>query len=109
MPKSETPSEQCSILQNSCKLQTNLASRTDQSLTSNKFSQDDILKIIQNLNPNKVHRPDKISIVMIKICGNSLCEPLEIIFKSCIIKGEFSSEWKKANVVQVHRKVTSNR
>ena len=41
---------------------------------------------------------------MIKICGNSLCKPLEIIFKSCIIKGEFPSEWKKANVVSVHKK-----
>ena len=66
--------EQCSILQNSSKLPTNLASRTDQSLTSINFSQDDILKIIQNLNPNKAHGPDKISIRMIKICGNSLCK-----------------------------------
>ena len=46
---------------------------------------------------------------MIKICGNSLCKPLELIFKSCVIKGEFSSEWKKANVVPVHKKATSNR
>ena len=38
--------EQCSILQNSSKLPTNLAPRTDQSLTSINFSQDDILKII---------------------------------------------------------------
>ena len=101
--------EQCSILQNSSKLPTNLAPRTDQSLTSVNFSQDDILKIIQNLNPNKAHGPDKISIRMIKICGKSLCKPLEMIFKSCIIKGEFPSEWKKANVVPVHKKATSNR
>ena len=69
--------EQCSILQNSSKLPTNLApSRTDQSLTSINFSQDDILKIIRNLNPNKAHGPDKISIRVIKICGNSLCKPV---------------------------------
>ena len=61
-------------------------------------------KIIQNLNPNKAHGPDKTSIRMIKICGKSLCKPLEIIFKSCIIKEEFPSEWKKANVVPVHKK-----
>ena len=54
--------EQCSILQNSSKLSTNLTPRTDQSLTSINFSQDDILKIIQNLNPNKVHGPGKTSI-----------------------------------------------
>ena len=34
-----------------------------------------ILKIIQNLNPNKAHGHDKISIQMLKICGNSLCRP----------------------------------
>ena len=96
------------ILQNSSKLPTNLAPRTDQSLTSVHFSQDDILKIIQNLNPNKAHGPDKISIRMIKICGKSLCKPLEMIFKPCIIKGEYPSEWKKANVVPVHKKATSN-
>ena len=65
------------ILQNSSKLPSNLAPRTDQSLTSINFSQDDILKINQNLKPNKAHSPDKISICMIKICGKSLCEPLK--------------------------------
>ena len=41
---------------------------------------------------------------MIKICGNSLSKPLEMIFKSCVTKREFSSEWKKANVVPVQQK-----
>ena len=72
--------EQCSILLNSSKLPTNLAPRTDQSLTSINFSEDDILNTIQNLHPNKAYGPDKISICMIKICGKSLCKPLEIIF-----------------------------
>ena len=61
--------EQSSILLNSSKLPSNLAPRADQSLTSVHFSQDDILKIIQNLNPNKAYGSDKISIRMIKICG----------------------------------------
>ena len=97
-------SEQCSILLSRSKLATNLAPRTDQSVTSINFSRDDILKIIQNLNPNKAHDPDKVSIRMIKICGKSLSRPLEMVFKSCVIKGEYPSEWKKANVVLVHKK-----
>ena len=88
---------------------TNLAPRTDKSLTSINFSQDDILKIIQNLNPNKADGPDKIRTRMIKICGKSLCKSSEMIFNSCIIKGEFLSEWKKANIVPVHKKATINR
>ena len=45
---------------------------------------------------------------MIKFCGNSLCKPLEMIFKSCIIKGELSSELKKAKVISVQKRATSN-
>ena len=41
---------------------------------------------------------------MIKICGKSLWKPLEMIFKPCIIKGKYPSEWKKANPVPVHKK-----
>ena len=96
--------EQCSILLNNSKLSTNLTPRTDHSLTSANFSQDDILKIIQNLNQNKAHGQDKISICMIKIYGKLLSKPLEIIFTLSIIKGEYPSEWKKANVVPVHKK-----
>ena len=78
--------EQSSILLNSSKLPSNLAPRTDQSLISINFSQDDILKISQNLNPNKAHGPDKISICMSKICGGkSLCKPLEMIFKNILL------------------------
>ena len=31
-------------------------------------------------------------------------QTFEMVFKSCIIKVEFPSEWKKANVVPVHKK-----
>ena len=44
-----------------------------------------------------------ISIRMLKICGESISKPLEIIFKSCIEKGQFPNKWKKANVVPVHK------
>ena len=34
----------------------------------------------------------------------SISKPFEVIFKSCIKKGQFPNEWKKANVVPVHKK-----
>ena len=40
---------------------------------------------------------------MLKICGPSICKPLEIIFKSCLESGIFPLEWKKANFVPVYR------
>ena len=45
-----------------------------------------------------------ISIHILKICGESILKPLELIFKSCIESGKFPIEWKKANVVPVHKK-----
>ena len=60
---------QCSVVQKSSTLSTNIAPETDQSLISINLSLDNILKIIQNLNPNKLHDPARISIRMIKICG----------------------------------------
>ena len=41
---------------------------------------------------------------MLKICSDSILKPLEPLFKSCIESGKFPIEWKKANVVPVHKK-----
>ena len=39
-----------------------------------------------------------------KLCGSSVCRPLQIIYKSCLDKRNFPQELKKANVVPVHKK-----
>ena len=43
---------------------------------------EDITKLIQNLDPNKAHGHDQISIHMLKICGKIICKPLECIFQA---------------------------
>ena len=58
----------------------------------------------QNLDPNKAHGHDKISIWMLQLCGNSICKPLELIFQQAMESGSFPSEWKKGNVVPIHKK-----
>ena len=45
-----------------------------------------------------------LSICMLKICDDSLCGPLELIFQSCFENGKFPSEWKKASVVATYKK-----
>ena len=45
-----------------------------------------------------------ISIRMLKLCGKSICKSLDLIFQSCIKQGKFPAEWKKTNVVPVHKK-----
>ena len=41
---------------------------------------------------------------MLKICGDSLCRPLELIFNDCLANGIFPSDWNKGNIVPVHKK-----
>ena len=96
--------DQCSTLRNKSELPTTLPKKTSESLTTTDFSNNDILKIIRKLDPNKAHGHDMISIRIVKICDDSICKPLKLVFQSCLESGTFPSEWKKANVVPIHEK-----
>ena len=99
--------DQCSLLRNKSKLPATLSKKIRESLTTVDFSNNDFLKIIRNIDPNKAHGHDMISIRMVKICDDSICKPLKLIFQSCLESGKFPSEWKKANLVPIHKRVTS--
>ena len=96
--------KQCSLINTNSNLPSVLSKKTHKLLSTIHFTSDDILKIIKNLDPNKAHGHDMISIRMIKICDASICKPLELIFRSCLENGKFPTEWKKANVVPAHKK-----
>ena len=53
---------QCSLVNNNSKLPSVLTEKMCQSVSTVEFSAYDILKIIRNLNPNKAHGYDMISI-----------------------------------------------
>ena len=76
--------KQCSLIKSGSKLPPRLHFLTDKRLSMVKFVNNDILKIIQNLNPNKAHGYDKISIRLLRLCGDSLCRHLELIFNNCL-------------------------
>ena len=69
--------------------------KTDNVLYSIRFSAEDILMAINNLDSNKSHGHDEISIKMSKLCGFSVFRPLQIIYKSCVDRGKFPQQWKK--------------
>ena len=70
----------CSLISNSSKLLLHIKHLTNNHLSCISFSYDKIAKVIQNLDPNKAHVRDNISIHMLKVCGPSIHKPLEIIF-----------------------------
>ena len=39
-----------------------------------------------------------------KLCGSPIYRPLQINCQSCLDRGKFPQEWRKANVVPVHEK-----
>ena len=56
------------------------------------FSTKEIGKIIQILNSKKSHGHYNISIHMLKKLEDSICVPLELIFKNILLTGVFPSE-----------------
>ena len=96
--------DQCTLMSNTIMVPSNFMLYTDNGLSGVTFSQDDIGKTIQNLNADKAHGHDNINIRMLNICGSSIYESLELIFKEVLSTGLFPSNWKKGNIVSIHKK-----
>ena len=100
---------QCSLVNNNSKFPSVLTKNTCQSLSTAEFSTWYLKKKIRSLDPNKDHGHDMISIRMLKICDESICRRLGIIFRSCLQNGSSPQNRKKANVVQKNRKQTRSK
>ena len=97
-------SQQCMTVDNDSSIPPNITFATEQKLSTLEFCTDDIVKIIKSLDPNKAHGHDEISIRMIKLCATLISKPLSILLRNCFEKQCFPKEWKKANIVPVHKK-----
>ena len=65
--------KQCSVISNPSELTSNiLKKKTDKSISTVTFTSDDIAILVQNLDPNKAHGHDMLSIRMLKLCGKSI-------------------------------------
>ena len=77
-------------LSNNSVLSSTISLKSQPSLSFINFEEEeDILKIIRNLNVNKAHFHDKSSIQMLKLCDSVLAELLSLIYKNCINSGVF--------------------
>ena len=100
--------KKCSKIDNSSERPLNFLKKNppkiDKSISAITFSYDDTATLIKNLDPNKAHGHDMISIHMLKLCDKAICKPLDLIFQSCIKQEKFPTECKKANAFPVHEK-----
>ena len=92
--------KQCSLIPN----KSVLPLLTENSLSKCNFSKRAILPITRNLDLNKAHGHDMISMRMSILCGDSICKPLGLIIKTYLRNGRFPPELKKANVGPIHKK-----
>ena len=67
----------------------------DQSTESN-FSNDNITKLLQNLNPQKACGPDNLPNIMLNKCSETLASSLSVIFRTFYNKRCFPTFWKKS-------------
>ena len=72
------------------------------------FDYKKLLKIIGLLDANKAHGFDGISIRMLKLSSVSIIKPLSIMFQHCLKSGTFPDDWKKRNIVPIHKKTVNN-
>ena len=96
-------SQQCKPIINDSVLPT-LDYLTNERIDSIQLSENDILTLIRNLDPNKATGSDGISCHMLRLCDNSIVLPLKLIFENILASTVYPDLWKKANVTPVHKK-----
>ena len=69
-----------------------------------EIDREKVLRLIRSLDTNKAHGCDAISSSMIKICDESIVEPLCLIFENCLESGVYPPQWKKANIIPIHKR-----
>ena len=98
---------QCTALTNSCVLPSTIFFKAHSRLNSIFFEKEDLLKTVRNLNVNKAHGHEDISIRMLKICDSEVVEPLSLIYKNCIDSRTFPDIWKRSHVIPTYKKMIS--
>ena len=96
--------KQCTPISNDSTIPVSINFVTRERLSSLEFCVDDIVKIIRSLDQNKPHGHDEVSIRMIRLCASSISKPLHLIFSNCLETQSLPKEWKKANIMLVHKK-----
>ena len=78
--------------------------RTNNKLSDIATDETEILKLIRQLNINKAHGCDELSIKMIKLCDNTSAFRSVSVYQKCLATGTYSQIWKMANVLLIHKK-----
>ena len=96
-------SNQCTLILNNSVLP-DFHYLTETRISSVHITNNEILTLIRNLNPNKASGSDGISGMMLSICDESVVLPLKIIFQNILDTSIYPDMWKLANVTPIFKK-----
>jgi len=68
------------------------------------FTTEEVLEVLKKLDTNSASPPGDIPLVILRHCAPSLAPSLTAIFNICMSAASVPNEWKKANIVPVHKK-----
>ena len=68
------------------------------------FSEDDIIKAIEEIKPNAASGPDEIPVLLLKSCKVALARPIYILWSQSLEKGSVPSFYKFSHVFPLHKK-----
>ena len=78
---------------------------TDQELRDiDDIGSNQVLAYIKKMRPNKAEGPDEIHARFLRECEKEVSVPLAIIFSKSVADGKIPLDWKRANVVPIHKK-----
>ena len=75
----------------------------DCTLTDIVFSEDDIIKAIDELSNNSASGPDGTPAILLKKCKNQLCKPLFVLWRNCLDLGVTPEDLKTAHVIPIFK------
>ena len=96
-------SKQCTPINNNSVLPV-LNFHTNKRIDQVTVENEEILSLMRNLNPNKSTGSDGISGKILLLCDDSVCLPLQIIFKNILSSSIYPDMWKLANVTPIFKK-----
>ena len=78
--------------------------RTDATMTNVVVTEQDILDIIEVIDPKKASGPDDFSHILLKKLKMEIIKPLLTIFNKSLELGQFPKQWKHAHVIPIFKK-----
>ena len=73
------------------------------SISNTDINTERIIKLLNQLNPNKASGPDNISVRLLKETSSEIAPPLALIFQASLCQQSIPDDWHKANITPIYK------